>query len=154
MPEGCIVDTSCLIVLDKIGLMSLLCRLYEKVYISKGVVAEFGMTPLIPCVEIVDVYSKLIAVLTEELNLGLGEAETIAYAYEHNTRAVIDDARARKVAAKLGVKLTGTIGLLMKAEDKGLIESSYNTALDLRKIGFHILDSIIEELKKRRRKEF
>ena len=48
------------------------------------------MTPLIPCAEVVDVCSKLIAVLTEELNLGLGEAETIAYAYEHNMRAVID----------------------------------------------------------------
>ena len=151
MPEECVVDTSCLIVLDKIGLMSLLCRLYEKVYIPRGVVAEFGMIPLIPCAEVVDVCSKLIAVLTEELNLGLGEAETIAYAYERDMRAVIDDARARKVAAKLGVKLTGTIGLLMKAQEKGLVESSSKTALDLRKVGFRISDGIIEELKKRRK---
>jgi len=39
----------------------------------------------------------LIVVLTEELNLGLGEAETITYAYEQGIRAIIDDARARRV---------------------------------------------------------
>lgn len=89
--------------------------------------------------------------LDRRTQLGLGEAETIAYAYERNMRAVIDDARARKVAAKLGVKLTRTIGLLMKAEEKGLVESSSKTALELRKVGFRISDGIIEELKKRRK---
>lgn len=100
MSERCVVDTSCLIVLDKVGLLSLLCKLYEKGYIPQGVVTEFGLSPFIPCAEIVSVCSKLIVVLTEELNLGLGEAETIAYAYEQGIRAIIDDAKARKMAEK------------------------------------------------------
>ena len=32
------------------------------------------------------------------MNLGLGEAETIAYAYEQGMRTIIDDAKARKMA--------------------------------------------------------
>lgn len=90
--------------------------------------------------------------MTDELNLGLGEAETIAYAYEQGVRAVIDDGKARKVAEKLSIKLTGTIGLLMKAEEKGIIESSYEIALKLREAGFRISDNILKELKGRRKK--
>ena len=151
MPDKCVVDTSCLIVLDKVALLPLLCELYEKVYVTRSVVAEFGMRPFIPCAEVVDVRSKLIVVLTEELNLGLGEAETIAYAYEEGIRAVIDDAKARRVAEKLSIKLTGTIGLLIKAEERGAIESSYKIVLELRRLGFRISDGLIEDLKTRKK---
>ena len=102
----------------------------------------------VSCAEVVSVHSKLIVVLTEELNLGLGEAETITYAYEQGIRAIIDDARARRVAKKLSVKLTGTIGLLMKAEKRGFIESSYQTALKLREVGFYVSDSVLKALKR------
>ncbi len=67
MPERCVVDTSCLIVLDKVGLLSLLCKLYEKVYIPQGVVTEFGLSPFIPCAEIVSVCSKLTRELLKAL---------------------------------------------------------------------------------------
>uniref|UniRef100_UPI001E5ABE90 hypothetical protein n=1 Tax=Acetomicrobium sp. S15 = DSM 107314 TaxID=2529858 RepID=UPI001E5ABE90 len=47
--------------------------LYEKVYVPKSVIVEFGVSPFIYCAEVVDVRSKLIIALKEELNLGLGE---------------------------------------------------------------------------------
>lgn len=152
MPDRCVVDTSCLIVLDKAALLPLLCELYEKVCVPKSVIVEFGVSPFIPCAEVVDVRSKLIIALTEELNLGLGEAETIAYAYEEGIRAIIDDAKARRVAEKLSIKLTGTLGLLIKAEERRVIESSYKTVLELRRLGFRISDGLIEELKMRKKK--
>jgi predicted nucleic acid-binding protein len=152
MPDRCVVDTSCLIVLDKAALLPLLCELYEKVYVLKSVIVEFGVSPFISCAEVVDVRSKLIMVLTEELNLGLGEAETIAYAYEEGIRAIIDDAKARRVAEKLSIKLTGTLGLLIKAEERRIIESSYKTVLELRRLGFRISDGLIEELKMKKEK--
>ncbi len=40
MPDKCVVDTSCLIVLDKIELLPILCKLYGKVHIPKGVIME------------------------------------------------------------------------------------------------------------------
>ena len=147
MPEVCVVDASCLIVLDKVGLSSLLCEVYKNIYLPKSVVDEFGENPLLNCMQIVKVNSPLLGIFTDELNLGLGEAETIAYAYEQGISAVIDDAKARKVAEKLSIKLTGTLGILIKAEKKGIIESSYQVALELKKAGFHVSDAIIEKLK-------
>jgi len=37
MLDRCVVDTSCLTVLDKVALLPLLCELYEKVYVPKSV---------------------------------------------------------------------------------------------------------------------
>ena len=147
MPDACVVDTSCLIVLDKVGLLTLLCAVYKNIYIPGGVISEFGEKPLLNCMEIIKVNSPLMGILTEELNLGRGEAETITYAYEQGIRAVIDDAKARKVAEKLSIQLTGTLGILVKAEQKGLIESSYQVAVELKKVGFRISDKIIEKMK-------
>lgn len=147
MPEACVVDTSCLIVLDKLGLLSLLCEVYKNIFLAKSVISEFGENPLPDCMQVVKVSSSLLAIFTDELNLGKGEAETIAYAYEQGIMAVIDDARARKIAEKLSIKLTGTLGILIKAEQKGIIESSYQVALELKRVGFHISDAIIEKLK-------
>lgn len=149
MPDECVVDTSCLIVLDKIELLYLLCQLYKRVYIPEGVATEFGKAPLVSCAETISVRSRLIAILTEELNLGLGEAETIAYSYEHGIRAVIDDAKARRVAKRMAIKVTGTIGLLMRAEKEGIVASSYDIALKLREVGFYLSDSVLEGLRKR-----
>lgn len=148
MPE-CVVDTSCLIVLDKLELLTILCELYDRVCITKGVAKEFGHIPSLRCICEVSANSELVSVFTDDLNMGLGEAETIVYAYEHGVKAIIDDARGRKLAAKLGVRLTGTIGLLMKAEDEGIIESAFRSVLELKKIGFYVSEAIIEELKKR-----
>ncbi len=56
------------------------------------------------------------------------------------------------MAEKLSIKLTGTLGLLIKAEERRVIESSYKTVLELRRLGFRISDGLIEELKMRKKK--
>ncbi len=56
------------------------------------------------------------------------------------------------MAEKLSIKLTGTIGLLTKAESKGIIKSSYKIVLELKKIGFRISDDILEALKEKSEK--
>lgn len=59
--------------------------------------------------------------------LGMGEISIIQTALKLNKQgekyyAVLDDGRARKVATKLGVKLTGTYGLLKSLKEKGCID--------------------------------
>ena len=108
-----------------------------------------GENLLPKCIRVIEVSSPLVRIFTDELNLGLGEAETIAYAYEQGMEAVIDDAKARKVAQKLSVKLTGTIGILIKAEKKGVIESSYQVVLKLKETGFRVSDDIVGKLKEK-----
>ena len=62
---------------------------------------------------------------------------------------MIDDAKARKIAEKLLIKLTGTLGVLTKAEKEGVVESFYQVALELRKAGFRVSEAIIEGLRKK-----
>ncbi len=63
---------------------------------------------------------------TLSVSLGFGEASSIAVAKARNFMFACDDKVARKEAALLGIKLTGTIGILTKAVRKDLID--LNTA--------------------------
>lgn len=51
--------------------------------------------------------------------LGPGETATIRRALAADMTAVIDDLDARRAAGRLGVKLTGTIALLVKLDELG-----------------------------------
>jgi len=60
-----------------------------------------------------------------------GEAETIVQADELNVDGVlIDDLKARKIAKLRGLKVIGTIGILVDAKEKGVI-SELKPLLDL-----------------------
>lgn len=50
-----------------------------------------------------------------------GESEAIVLAYEKGLRIILDDRKAREVAQRLGVPVTGTVGLLVKAKQVGVI---------------------------------
>ena len=57
-----------------------------------------------------------------ELILGKGEAETIVLSEELNADAVlIDDLKARKIARLRGLKVIGTIGVLLDAKERGRV---------------------------------
>ena len=57
-----------------------------------------------------------------ELMLDKGEAETIVLAEElHGNAVLIDDSKARRIATVRGLKVIGTIGVLLDAKRKGLI---------------------------------
>ncbi len=128
MPRVTIPDTSCLIGLAHGNLLDVLRRLFPEVLVPRGVASEFGEAlPGWACVVPVD-NTRLVQVL--RLSLGLGESEVIALALEHRDAvAVLDDVRARRTARELGVRFTGTAGLLLKAKASGHI-SSVARALD------------------------
>jgi len=57
------------------------------------------------------------------VSLGFGEASAIAAAKARSLVFACDDKAARREAALLGVKLTGTIGIVAKAVEKKLIKT-------------------------------
>lgn len=69
-------------------------------------------------------------------------------AFENNLPILIDDLKARKIAKKLHLKVSGTIGVLVKLYNKDLIESAYKKALELKSKGFFISSKILDELHK------
>ncbi len=147
MPEIAIVYASALIALEKINLLDVLCKIYREIVLPGAVINEFGI-PSIDCYSARKVKSPLLRLLTDELNLGQGEAEVIALATETGMKAIIDDLKARKVAETLDLNITGTIGILLKAENLGLIDSAYSKAKELKDIGFYVSDELLGDLSK------
>lgn len=75
-----------------------------------------------------------------------GEAEALALAQDHPmSLLVIDDLRARRVATELGMRFTGTLGILRLARKEGLLTSLREEVENLRHAGFHIAETIAAE---------
>jgi len=146
-PDSIVVDTSSLIALERINLLEILCQLYKEVIVPESVIKEFGNISL-PCLSIRKIESNLLKLLITDLNLGKGEAEVIALANQKGLTVVIDDSKARKVAENMGLKLTGTIGVLMRAEKEGLIVSAPDKVKELKEKGFYVSEELFENLQR------
>jgi len=122
MPKAIISDTSCFIILTNVGELELLQKVYGQIVTTPEIVAEFG-EPLPEWVEIAEVKDKYRQTILE-LQIDKGESSAIALALETPDSVVIlDDYKARKIAERLGVTLTGTIGVIIKAKLNGTIPS-------------------------------
>ena len=76
---------------------------------------------------------------------GPGEAEAIALALEKGMRIILDDRKARGVAARLGLSITGTVGLLVKAKEAGLIPAVRPFLASLEDNNFHVSRDLVAE---------
>jgi len=147
-PEIHIFDTSVLIAFSNLQKLDLLCRLYEKILITESVQLEFA-EELPGCSEIIEVNHELVESFRDRRNIGSGEASVLIFAlnYTENVNCFIDEQRARKIAKKHQLKVSGTIGILMKMEEKRLILSAYEEVLRLKERGFYVSNEILENLK-------
>lgn len=72
-------------------------------------------------------------------DLGPGETEVIMLAMESSDCVVIlDDALARKTAEQLGIKVTGTLGVLLDAKRAGLIDDLTSVINHLQVLNFRL----------------
>jgi len=122
MPKIIISDTSCFIVLTNIGELDLLHKVYGQIITTIDIATEFGET-LPEWVDIQNVSDKYRQQLLE-MQIDKGESSAIALALETpDCTVILDDYKARKVAERLGINITGTIGVIIKAKLKGIIPS-------------------------------
>lgn len=79
--------------------------------------------------------------------IDLGEASTIALAVEiQDSLVILDDQKARKVAANLKLRFTGLLGVLLKARQEKVIDSLEEVLSKLKSAGFHISKEIENEV--------
>jgi predicted nucleic acid-binding protein len=118
--EIIISDTSCLILLNKIGEIELLRQLVNEVYVTPIIKNEFG-EDLPDWIQIrAPKDNNYQAIL--EMDLDPGEASAIALSLEmENSILIIDDLKGRKTAAHLELKYSGTFGLILKAKQTGIL---------------------------------
>lgn len=142
-----IADTSCLSLLNKLGLLHLLGQIGQPVFITTTVMLEFGQAiPNDVQVVQVDLHQPELFVLEK---LDAGEATSIALALQMpSSILIIDEAKGRKVAQSLGLKITGTIGLLVLAKDLGLIAALKPILEAIATTNFRIASNIIEKVLK------
>ncbi|MBW6498241.1 MAG: DUF3368 domain-containing protein [Bacteroidales bacterium] len=141
MPKVIISDTSCLIILTNIGELDLLHRLYKTVIITQDILLEYGdnLPDWIEVRQVKDQYRQQLL----EMQIDKGEASAIALALETGDNIVIlDDWKARKVAERLGISVTGTLGVIIKAKNTGIIPSIKPFLDEIRETNFRISEEL------------
>ncbi len=118
MHKAIISDTSCLILLDKIGELEILNKLFGIIFTTPEVANEFGL-PLPSWIELKqpleNTYQSII-----EASIDKGEASAIALALElDDCLLIIDDLKGRKYASQIGIPIIGTIGIIVDAKLAG-----------------------------------
>jgi predicted nucleic acid-binding protein len=132
-----ISDTSCLIVLTNIGRLDILQKLCHTVTITPEVAKEFG-EPLPDWITVIPVKDTKKTEAFRQI-LDRGESSAIALAFEiSNSLLILDDKQARSFAKNLGLEITGTLGLLRSAHQRGLITDIGKVIEDLKRCKFRI----------------
>jgi len=124
-----ISDTSPIICLALCNKLSLLDELFDKICIPQAVFNELAVPNKLKTNEIIEwakpkiKLSKNNAVVTAlSQNLDLGESEAISLYLETNADfLLIDDKKGRAIAARNGVRIIGTMGVLLWAKQKGFL---------------------------------
>lgn len=79
---------------------------------------------------------------------GLGEGELAAMAlYKHldADRLLVDDHRARKVAGLNGITVVGSLGVLLRAKESGLISEIRDRLATIQAAGVHYSEQLVSE---------
>ncbi|MCB0557806.1 MAG: DUF3368 domain-containing protein [Lewinellaceae bacterium] len=142
MSEVVIADTSCLILLYKIGCLDLLKSLFSEV------MEEYG-NPLPAFIKSKTVSNQILPFIINA-RLGQGEATAIQLSSENpGCLLIIDELKGRKVAESLGIRITGTLGLLVEAKSEGHIKSVKEIIAKIKTTNFRFseaLENMILEL--------
>jgi len=132
-----ISDTSCFIILSNIGELEILHKVYGSILTTEDIAIEFG-EPLPNWVNVVSVSDKYRQQILE-IQIDKGESSAIALALETpDSTIILDDYKARKIAAQLGINYTGTIGVIIKAKLNGVIPSIKPILEKIKKTNFHL----------------
>ncbi|MFY7741754.1 MAG: DUF3368 domain-containing protein [Flavobacterium sp.] len=122
MHKTIISDTSCFIILSKIEKLDFLKSVYGQIVTTSDIVEEFGEQ--LPDWIIIEYVADKSRQRILELQIDRGESSAIALALEtQNCTLILDDFKARKIAQQLGITITGTIGVIVKAKLNGIIPS-------------------------------
>ncbi len=155
MSRRWVVNASPLILLGKIGRLELLRDLSDELIIPGAVVREVAAKP--DGQRAIEQVASFPTAQTEGgivvpssvsvWDLGRGESQVLAMAQgAANSRVVLDDLEARRCAQTLGVPVIGTLGVVLRAQHRGLIEAARPVIAALRGAGLYVSDKLIERV--------
>lgn len=142
-----IVNSTPIIALCKIEQLEILKKLYREITIPVAVYREVTALEDSACMQIKTagewIHVEQIRDYKEKkmykAKLHDGEVEVMILAQEQQADLVIiDDHAAKKTAKYLGLPVTGTLGILLKAKQQGWIKEIHSLLLELKRNGFYI----------------
>jgi predicted nucleic acid-binding protein len=149
-----VANASPIIVLAKIARADLLTNLSRELLIPQAVVDEIVAGPSDdPARQLIEngwgtrsipqtVPSNLL-----EWGLGPGETSVLAVAQERTGAiAVLDDAVARTCAKAIGVPVIGSLGIIVRAKNQGLLTSASDATRALRNVGLYLDDDVLRRV--------
>lgn len=146
MIEMGIANSSAFIALGRIGRLDLMERHFGRLFIPVAVAAELGDFPDWVTVSPVRQPDSLDLFPTR---IHRGEGEVILLGLEHpGSVLLIDDWYARDFAKARGLKVIGTIGLLIRAKRDGNLQSIMPIMDRLTKNGFYLSERVISEARR------
>jgi hypothetical protein len=158
-------DATPIISFLKINRLDILNKLFGEVLLPEAVYEELTSNPAFQeeseQVKACEFFKKVsvgnsdtVDMLMRVTGLDLGESEAIVYSDENKSDLlIVDEVRARHVAASMKLRITGTIGILTAANENGLLSKSDATEcvkilrMSNRHISEALLNSVIENLK-------
>ena len=149
-------NTSPLIALASIDSLELLNSLTEDWCVPEAVYKEATMSDK-PYSEMIIAFLKgkiqkvkdIEAVNDLRIFIDLGESEVIQLASELDASLVIiDERRGRNIAKLKGLTIIGTVGLLLKAKEKGLIEKVLPLVEEIKSRNIYISKELLKKVKK------
>lgn len=146
-------NTTPIISLLKVNKLGILKELYKEVYIPTEVFNEiekgkhkfyYQNLKEIDWIKIVSIKHR--SSLDYFLDLDKGEAETIVLAKEINAQLVIIDEKIGRFYAKHSdLKITGTLGVLLKAKQIGIVKNIKPILAELKERGIWLNDKLINQ---------
>ena len=141
--EIVIADTSCFILLEKIGELSLLKLLFSKITTTDTIAVEFGS----PLPEWIEIRTPKNISFQNSLDIDAGEASAIALAMEsESSLLILDDNKGRKAAERFNLLYTGTLGIILKAKNVGILASIKPTIQKIQQTNFRFSQKVLDEI--------
>jgi predicted nucleic acid-binding protein len=151
--ERWVINASPLILLAKAELVHLLPSLCEELVIPNGVAVEIqaGRSADAACAWLETKGASFIRPDVSHHSAlarwhgGNGEAEVISFALQNpDFIAALDDRRARAFAVEHGVRVLGSLRIIVIAKEKGLISRAKPALEKLRGVGAYVSNALID----------
>jgi predicted nucleic acid-binding protein len=152
-----VINASPLIVLAKINHLFLLHHLAEEIVVPAGVAKEIAQgPPEDPAKQWLQTQGQALVHQMNAIppviiawNLGKGESEVLAWAYQNKGyAAVLDDRAARNCALSLNIAVRGTLSVLLLAKKEGHLNEITPILRQLKQSGFYVAPSIVSTIKR------
>lgn len=160
MKKVIIADSSPLIAFGSIDQLSIVFEVFGKVIIPQTVANEClvemmrpGAAAISKAIEAnkIQIHPSVELQNREEIRMILdeGEADAIVLAHSLNLPLIIDEKLGRDIAKEMGIKIIGTIGILLLAKQKNIVKEIKPILMQLKNGHYFLSGKLIKDALKR-----